>query len=125
MWISSFGFAAQFSTATGASSWWEIHSDEGTKQAPVFLKITPKFGGEPRQCTPKIFGQEKYLKEDEGNGKGWGWRKWWKLAKWWKKWLNDEINDEDEEKYDENEENVNTGEENDEIYGEDENYGKK
>lgn len=69
MWISSFEFAAQFSTATGASSWWEIQSDECTKQATVFLKITPKFDGEPRQGTPKIFEQEIYLKEDEGNGK--------------------------------------------------------
>lgn len=69
MWISSFGVAAQFSAATGASFSWQIHSDECTKQATVFLKITPKFDGEPRQYTAKIFEQEKYLKEQEGNDK--------------------------------------------------------
>lgn len=31
--------------------------------------MTPKFDGEPRQYTTKIFEQEKYLKEDEQNGK--------------------------------------------------------
>lgn len=69
MWISSSGFAAQFSAATGVSSSWQIHSDECSKQATVFLKITPKFDGEPRQYTTKIFEQEKNLKEDEGNVK--------------------------------------------------------
>lgn len=69
MWVSSFGFAAQFSAAAGASSSRQIHCDEWTKQAPDFIKITPKFDGEPRQYCTKIFEQEKYLKEDEGNGK--------------------------------------------------------
>lgn len=32
--------------------------------------LTPKFDGEPRQNATKVFEQEKYLKEDEGNGKG-------------------------------------------------------
>lgn len=35
----------------------------------MFPKTTPKFDGEPRQYTTKIFEQEKYLKEDEQNGK--------------------------------------------------------
>lgn len=69
MWISSLGVAAQFSAATGASFSWQIHSDGYTKQATVFLKITPKFDGEPRLYTAKIFKEKKYLKEQEGNVK--------------------------------------------------------